>query len=285
MRKGDMVFWEISEFETTKEAIEAAGFRVPRNNYKSALIKALKILTKGNEKDYKRFNDKDDSVSFAIFARVITGDTIDMNKEIIVRLDKKTGVVHHTEGGVETAAAFTRICEVYGEQKLTINASQFRSVVTDAVREAYGVSVRSGGGVYYIDKRFDERRAKLQRLFDIFPGKAKLFSFPIHSDEGSLEVIENAASTDIFGEINTLIKEVNDAFRERKITKRQLEGARDRASSIVETIKVHEENLRGSLSKVSDELNRVRTALSGVFSKVEEGIVEPEDFMRMLKEL
>jgi hypothetical protein len=65
-RKGDLIFWDISELKTTKDALESLGFGafVPRNDFKSAIIKALKIVTKGNEKLYRRFNDESDSVSF-----------------------------------------------------------------------------------------------------------------------------------------------------------------------------------------------------------------------------
>lgn len=286
-RKGDIIFWEISELETTKEALEAAGFGafVPRNDYKSAVIKTLKLITKGNEKLYRRFNDKHNEVSFGVFVETVTGDSLAISKEIIVRLDKETGILHHVEGGPETVALFGHICEVYNSQKASIDSNQFRQVVLRAVQAAHGVKVRSGGGVYFIDERFDDSRSRLRDLFNAFPTKAKLFSFPIYSDEGSLEVIENAASEDIFGEINALIAEVDKEFRERKITRRKLEGARERATAIVESIAVHRENLRGSLEKVSDELNRVRTAISNVFEKVEEGIVEPGEFMDLLRGL
>ena len=54
--KGSMIFWELSEIQTTKDELAALGFSefVPRNDFKAALIKALKVVTKGNEKLYRR---------------------------------------------------------------------------------------------------------------------------------------------------------------------------------------------------------------------------------------
>ena len=287
-RKGDMIFWEISELSTTKEKLAELGFAdlIPRNDHKTALIKALKEVLKGDEKDYERFNDKGKSCHFAVLVKHIEGNRhLGYQAEINIRLEKESGVIYHEDSKPETAAIFAEICDEYQKQRLTINSNQFRSLVIKAVKEAYGVSVRSGGGVYYIDERFDENRVKLERLFQAFPGQAMLSSFPVYDNESTLQVIENGAYEEVYAEIETLVRDTEKAFKERKITKRQLEGKINEVEEIFKKISVHKENLRARAEALGAKALTFKRAVDLSFSKIEEGVIDPADFMKLLGEL
>lgn len=285
-RKGDLVFWEISELTTTKEHLESLGFDrlVPRNDYRSAMIKALKKITKGNDKLYRRFNDKAEEVSFAIFEQRISESDILLDREITITIDKKTGALSTK---AEYDGEFYRsIRDIYLNESKTIDSSQFRSMVLRVVQqECFGVPMRKGGGVYFIKESFDETQRKLNELFNAFPHQATLHRVPIYDDPSTLTALESAVSEDLTGDIESLVADINKRFEEGKITRRQLEGDQERIQKIVQKTEVHADALRAKASAIRAKLELAKKAVKSVIDKVESGIIEPKAFMKALGEL
>lgn len=284
-RKGDLIFWEISELTTTKAELEALGFAdfIPRNDYKSAMIKALKEFTKGNDKLYRRHSESAYSVSFTVFIEHEEEGHLDLQREVVIKLDKRTGAAAI---GSEDTDVCSRLVESYGRHKETIDSNQLRAMILKLVkRDCYGVPMRKGGGIYFIDAAFDDKRDRLTRLFETFSANAMLRSVPIYDDKSTVEAIEQVVSDNIFDEMDGLIADVNGRFKDGSITKRQLEGDKTRAETLLTKIKVHTENLHRKAGEVSERAFKLSTALELVFGRVEAGIVEPDDFMNALKGL
>ena len=290
-RKGDLVFWEISDFKTTKEKLESLGFGdfVPRNDHRATMIKALKTVTRGNEKLYRKFNDRSDLVHFGIFAENVSGDSLSIDRELIFKLDKITGAPGlllspgQDYAQISNTTLWKGIVTAYNAEMGSIDAGQFRSVVLRAVKKCYGIAMRRGGGIYFIDKRFDETRTKLQQLFDAFPTNTKIHSVPIYDDKGTEEAIEHAVNEDILSDIESLIEDINTKFNEGNITLRILEGRKNEAQEILNKAKVHESNLRKSVNKIKTRINNVTKALLAVTSKVEANTFDPADFYKELE--
>lgn len=284
-RKGDLIFWEISEMNVTKDLLEHLGFDkyVPRNDFKSALIKVLMQITKGNEKLYRRFNDVQGSVSFGVFYELVTGDNISINKELIVKLDKEHGNISFSDSAHPLVGP---IRDLYATAKETLDSRQVRSMILKIVKgECYGIAMRSGGGIYFLDKGFDHKREKLTEFFKKFPTTTKLHTIPMYDDNSTADAIEYAAKEDIFGDIDSLVADIDRRFKEGSITRRQLEGDKERASKILEKIKVHRDNLRKTESEVTAKLTVVSSTIEKVLGRVEDGLIEPADFMSMLGKL
>jgi hypothetical protein len=287
-RKGDLIFWSINELETTKDALIDLGFDrfVPRNDYKSALIKAIKKITRGDDKLYRRFGDAGDEVKFAVFNEVVSGDELNLDRELGLVLNKKSGVISPVRAEDTDSRLYALIQEEFRRAAKTIDSNQFRQLVLRIVRqEGWGVAMRDGGGIYFVDARFDKMLERLQSLFTAFQASATLHRVPIFDNAGTHEALSTAISEDIAGDIASLVADIDKRFKDGSITKRQLEGDMARAADIVEKYKIHSENLRARAGAINAKLHNVMTTLREVQDRVERGIVEPSDFMKSLESL
>jgi hypothetical protein len=285
-KKGVILTWELSEIKTTAENLSEAGFDkyLPSNGAKTAIIKALKKYKKTNsDKIYRRWEDVKDSVKFTVFAEEVQDNSLVMNGEATIELDKRSSDITLISG---STSAFQAIRELYASEGPTLNTDQFRTIVKNIVSsDLHGFSVRKGGGVYFIDDRFREGLAKLQDLFSMFPTNAKLHIIPVYNDKETLQTIEHHASENLFGEIETLIKEINDEFTKGTINSKKLDNRKEKASEILSEISVHRENLQASYEAIKARIEGVSKALDGVTSKVEDGIQSSESFLDMLEAL
>jgi len=284
MKKGNLIFWEISNFETTKEELIELGLEVfiPRNDYKSAMIKALHKITRGNERLYRRFNDNNDGkVSFGLFQEVTTPDNIEINKELIIKMNKITG---HIEFSDNDNAITSVISDEYERAKRTINSSQFRTLVLNIVKANHGVSLKKDGGVYFVDEKFKETVEKLKLVFNQFPS-AKLHVIELYNDPQTLDAIEFATSSSIFKDIEKVIKEVRNQVADGSITKKILSNRTEAAAKILEKIRVHEDSLRSKADELKNRLGKVVEVLDGVLVEADSIAMDPEDFMDALAKI
>ena len=90
---------------------------------------------------------------------------------------------------------------------------------------------------------------------------------------------------DVSGDIESLVNDIDRRFKDGSITKRQLEGDKERAEKIIEKMVIHKKHLRDRYLDVSNRLADVNKAINAVVSKVESELVEPDDFAKMLAEL
>lgn len=285
-RKGVLVTWELNDIRTTAEHLSDKGFDryLPSNGAKTALIKALKVFKKTNsDKIYRRWEDVKESANFTVFAEEVDGQSLKMNGEATVRLNKRSSELELLEGSGE---AFEKIKELYLAEGPTLNTDQFRAIVKNVISEdLHGFSVRKGGGVYFIDERFNEGLKKLKELFGMFPMNARLHIIPVYNDDETLQTIEHHASEEMFSAIDFLIKDIDSEFSKGTINSKKLDSRKEKADEILTTITLHQENLRGEYEKVKSKLESVRKALESVTVKVEEGIQDSNDFMQLLGDL
>jgi len=284
-KRGDLIFWEISEFSTSKERLIELGFEelMPRNDYRTAAVKAIRKLTKGGDKMYRKFNDTSKSVSFGVFLENTTDEDIALNREMIVHVDKRTGKVTIPTGDVAARETFH---DEYHIAKETIDASQIRTLIMRIVRrECFGFGMRKSGGIYFIDERFMGTMGKLEKLFAAFQESCRLHRVPIYDDPGTQEAIEHAASEDISSEIDVIIRRVQEGMKKGTLTRRGLDGQVSVANEIFAKIKVHEDNLRSRLEEIQGKVLKVKEVFGRVMDDAGKIALDPEDFMSALGEL
>ena len=276
--KGLFIYWEMSEVKTSKALLGDLGFWdfIPRNDYKTALIKALKIYTKGNEKLYKKFNDIPESVSFTVFISQVNEDDLSLNKEITIKLDKKTGIL---------TGAIPEIEEAFRQEMTTIDGTQLRALILKVLRRtSHAVSMRSGGGIYFIDQRFVDNLEPLEALFRAIEG-AKLYKVPVYSENTTLEAIEDATASEVFTDIETMVSEITKDFNNGKLTERRLNTKIDEANQIIKKIKLHEANLRSRASSVSQKVQSLSSLLEATTGKIAQGLEAESSFLDTLASL
>ncbi len=289
-RKGDIVWWSIRELETTKEKLVDLGVPsqfIPRNDFKSALIKALiKITTKktgvrlSKKKIYKRYKDQGRYVRFGVYEWQFdpTGE-LALPREIVVTLDKDVGVVTSDTPG----EFFDEIKATFMHEKTTINSKQLRTVLSRIIRRTLrGVQMRDGGGVYYIDKSQDHKREELLKVFREFSVHARLHVVPANNDAQTSAEIERATTVMFVEEVDALIKDINQRFESGRITRRQLENQQQRIDEILQRHSENAENMRTQAQAIKAKLLLTELAVKEVMGRVDAGIIEPQDFMNAL---
>lgn len=288
MKKGDLIYWEVSDMSVDPTVLADLGFEayVPRNDYKSAMIKALRIVTKGNDKLYRKKEDAH-FVVFAVFSQVSTSNDISINKEFAFKVNKKTGEVTSDDPDFSGFYFDSGLKSAYDSSKATLNSEQIRSMLSKSIKkDFYAVSLKSHGGVYFVDQsKTDAAQEKFRTLFNAFPEQMRLRIMAIHDDKNSVEAVEGAVADEVFSEIEALISGIDKDFKEGVITRKKLENDKAEAEKILEKIQVHANNLSSKLKSIKDKIGTVSTALAKVTADVESGIVEPEDFMKMLREI
>ena len=280
MKKGTQLFWEISEFSIAPEELAALGFGdfVPRNDFRSAMIKALHKYVKGNERLYRRFDDNHESVSFGVFVQETGGGDIAIAKELILKVDKKTG-------RVDAEIYPNQLKLDYDAGKITLNSNQIRSMIPRFIRDNHGVSMRRSGGMYFLDNRHDNTVIeKLRLLFQMLPGSA-LREITLHDDAGTLDSIEEAISQTYQKEIDDLVAAVEEGYKKGTITAKQIENRKADAEKILLELKLHETNLRKQANRLKERAAKVSEVLSNQIAVAEGSILDATDFTGLLRSL
>jgi len=282
-KKGELIFWEIPEMDVDREEIETLGFGhlVPRNQYRAAMLRAIKKLTKGRERMYRKFNDRVGNVQFGVFSEHVNGSDISLDKELIISLDKVTG---STTSNVP-CDFYEKIKELYSDARESLDSSQLRSLILRIVKRQYaGIAMRKSGGIYFIDKTFSEDFTRLESLFRAFPD-CRLHRVPIYDDNGTVESLEHAASEDIGGEIAEIMAAVAEKMRKGMLTRRQLEGKVKEAEEIFTKLEVHKDNLKSKYELIKDRLEKTKANFKSLMDGAGSVALDPSDFMAELRGL
>lgn len=240
VRKGSLIYWEISEFSTSKEVLRGLGYGdlLPRNDAKASLIKALKQVTRGNPLFYKRFADHGKFVRFTVVnpktveARNAEGQQdvdLQFQKEITISLEKSSGVVTFVSGNDQGHAGdaefFNEIRAIYDRERHTIDTTQFRALLVRFIREqGFGVAMRSRGGIYFLDERKAEVLATLRATFEHFRGHAKLYALSMYDEEGTRVAVRDAAVENLMGDIEEAVTSLKEQVEQAQADAREAAG-------------------------------------------------------------
>lgn len=290
---GNLIYWSIDKVTLNKD--DLAGILkdlglsedlIPRNDHKTALIRALRDITKGDERFYRRFHDSKESVRFAIILPEETQTTavdydIDFKKEVILTLYKDSGRV---KADVEHPM-LQPILDNYEANRLNLDANQLRSVILKIVRnDCLGVSMRKQGGIYFIDQKNQKQMAKLAGLFERLGGDNILSQVPIYDDKSTQDALELAINDDIISELQTIIEEIEIKLENGGISAKVLEGRKEEATNLMNKIIHHEANLRNKANELRSKTEQFQKALESSLD-VALNIVKPFDLSEALRAL
>ncbi len=283
-KKGTLIYWEVYEFKTHAEQLEDLGFKdyLPRNDAKTALIKSLRFATKGQERFYKKFADGKHEVRFAVVHPDLVPDVngeldIDFTKELMLSLDKSSGYLRCTRGNDTSSRQefYEKIQNDYRAERGSIDSVQFRMLVLKFIRRAaYGISMRSGGGIYFIDDRKRNELDQLQRLFAAFRSTCTLYEIPVYQDGDTMKALQDATLQSITGEVDTLLENLQSGNITQTVIKnrfKEVTELRERVIFHESTLRSEVDGLRSRIDKINDFIGRINSG-----EKV-------ETFMDMLK--
>jgi len=265
--KGHIIFWEISEFTTELGEIERVLKNIgvnpedylPRNDYKSSLLRGLKVTLKKDKDDdrfYRRLDDKPTGVKFAVIVpkEFWVGSTltdIEFKKEVLIELDKTTGKVTY-----DHESAFSdSVNDAYREAKQHLDAKQFRSLLLKLLKEeCRGVALRKAGGVYYVSEADLPKLDKLRQLFEAFKKDARLEEIPIFNDASTEQAIEHAVTDDLLTELEMLRAEMID----KKMTDVILRNRREAINQLIERVNHHRDDLRSQHVTLDNKFSEMK---------------------------
>lgn len=295
--KGNVVFWSVRGFNIPTEELEAAlsslgfdpGEFIPRNNFKSAMIKALKTLNKDysglGKRDYERCLDAGNYVTFTVYEVNPTGTDVDLDKQLVFKLDKTHGNIDILSQ-TTSEAYVQKLREEYNKEKVSLNSTQFSATVLDVVeKEGRGFKMRPGGGVYFMHPSKDSVRLKLKALFEKFPEHMKFNTVPVYSDPDTLDTLQDASLAYLTQDIETLKGIIERDIRSGALTPRKWKAKKEAADSIVEKLALHGEFLRTEAAGIESKLSGIKQYLQDTTAKVESETVDPEDFIKLLEDL
>jgi hypothetical protein len=269
-RRGTVLTYEVpTDLYVSPQELADKGYAdfLPRNNYKSAFISALKKVYKDKEHFYRRFNDDSSSstCSFACFVESRTENDIDVNKELVIHIDKKLGYITvDAEDELSEAKKdlLARVKEAYDKEQVQFNAEQFRRVIKNVLEQSYAVSIKKGSSVYFLDKKYDLFRDKIFELETHFP-QISIQGFDMGSDEGALKTLDKNVREDVLGNVENLIKEFKKEIDEGTITNKKVQNKTEQINSIIEKAQAHAHNLldegRELLSGIKEISKRVES--------------------------
>ncbi len=280
MQKGNLIFWNISDVETSKTYLESMGFDAPRNDFRTSLIKALKVYTTETDLKYRRFNDGNGECSFQIYEEKVEQGELEFDKIFKIILDKKDGSLSSRR-----PLAGTRLEDLYNHACETLDSNQLRNLILKVVKnECHAISMRPSGGIYFIDDQFKDTLDRLRDLFSKFDG-AKLQVIPVYNNDDTNDAIETAATSHLTTTIESTVEELKKKFSKGKVERSDITAAKNRAKEAMEKIDIHKENLREAYEDLSKRSRDVSERLNKTIEDVERGNDLSASFLSNLRDL
>jgi hypothetical protein len=270
--KGHYVWWEVKNLDIPKIQLEkqlaALGYEdfVPRNDYKTALIRALRNLLKADDNDrfYRRVEEGKHAHFFVVLPKWVYDEIgvsdVSYQKELKVTINKEDGRLTFDD---KKHPIIQKLRDQYREAHKFLDAQQFRTILTRIVREhCFGCSVKSHGGVYYVPECFVEELDNLRAVMNLFPDNVcMLFETPVYNDEQTSRAIEWSINNDIVDEITKLIEDVMSKDKDGKLTTKILGNRREEARNLMKKIKIHEDDLRNKAGDLEEKAIKLEQIL------------------------
>lgn len=267
--KGKLVTYTVpTDFFVDPRELVAAGYRdyAPRNNFKGCFIAALRRVYKNRDRFYRKFNDNDYDVTFALFLEEHFDDDVDVKKQLVAKLNKHSGRIEFTTEGFEELR--TKILEAYEYERSNYNGGQFRSLIKNLLKSCYAVSIKRGSSVFFIDKKYEVFQEKLKDLPNHFP-QVQILLWDIGEDEGAVDVINEAVKRDISKDVEDIIKGIKKEIEDGNMTQKKMENKTEEISKVIEKAKAHAHNLMGEGKGILERLNILKDEVEEAEGKVE----------------
>jgi len=288
--KGRIVTWFIGDtFRTTADKLVELGLEkiIPRNAYQTALKKSVDLvkdrlwnavtgLPRSEKVRRAKFMDVEGKLGYVLVVPYLDGQEYATKNALSVKVDKKTGALDFTQGEIghdQFTELSDEIIAKYRVEKNTVDADQFRAVVGRLVEKCNGISLRSTGGIYYIDERYSEQYAKVKSVFDVFPGVTNLIAMPVYDDAETLNSIEFSTTRTFDGELNSFIAKAQKEISTGSLTTKRLKGLMNEFDDVKRRASEHAENMRTSYEMIKQKNDDLLSAMKHALVKAKDDAI------------
>lgn len=261
---GDMVWWTLSDASTPRADLEAiwsgVGLSMSLLPESPTAEKAFKTAARScqvgvPDKLIRLGKDEEDELVFAVVHETRTGDgSVHHHQEARVILNR---AAEQVASDVPDHALVQAIRDAYQLLRHTHTADDVRRAIVKALRSWAAVTLREGGGVYWVPRTYSREVRRLEEAIGRI-GSSHLYVIPVHHTSAGVDTLGEVAKGSLEAELAALQQELQ-AFQahppERASTlERRLEAftaLRSRAQLYRDILKVHVDDLEAQLDTMA----------------------------------
>jgi hypothetical protein len=272
---GDMVFWSLADARIDRIALESlwsqAGLSEDLLPDAPTAEKALKLAVReahvGNTDCLIRLAKEDaDEIVFAIVHEQRTGDgDLDYRTEARISLDRRREVFSSDRPGHDLVTGVKSRFDLY---RATHHPDDVRRTIVKALHSFAAVTLREGGGVYWVPAPFAEKLRRLQSAVEQI-GTSRVYLLPVHRSRDSEQTLGEIARGSVEQELDDLKREIAEFTstppeRASTLTRRleAFDGLRARARLYRDVLHVQVQDLDQQLGQLSRVVERLLTQKS-----------------------
>lgn len=267
---GDLVWWTLSEAAVSRATLEAlwagAGLSEALLPEPPTVEKALKTAIRTcqvgvADKLIRLGKDADDELVFAIIDERRVGDgSLEHHQEARVILNRAT---EHLGADAPDHALVVSIKDRFDKLRSTHTADDVRRMLVRALRSFAAVTLREGGGIYWVPRTFERDVRRLEQAVGSL-GSSKLYVIPVHHTVAAASTLGEVAKGSLETELAALQEELR-AFQaeppDRTSTlERRLHAfaaLKTRAQLYRDVLKVQVDDLEGQLDAMGKAVEQL----------------------------
>lgn len=255
---------------------------LPKNSYKNALLRALRVMLKNDNRFYKRLRDVADSCTIPVILPVEVFDSkvladIEFQREVVITLDKNDGSLQFNR----KTSFNNELTKKYKELQKTLDAEQLSNILINIVRtQCYGVSIKLG--VYYVPEAHSKQLKILEKICGSFKEhEIELFQIPVYSDPESKKAIQAAVEDDLIDRLEVMKEDFAKLVRAGKLS-RDLRGNRlSEMNALVKRMEVYKKDLASKAKTIELRLDSFKNKISK-YNKFSEDAQKDKGFLDSL---
>jgi hypothetical protein len=269
---GDVVWWELTDARTSCAQLEkiwrdaglpAEHLPEPPSSERSLRVAAREAQVGLPDRLLRLAKVADDEVVFAVVHEQRPGDgSVVYTQEARVALDRRTDALVSDDASNEVVAAVSNRFETL---RHTYTVDEVRRAVIRTLQSLAAVTLRQGGGVYWVPTPFSGRLRQLQAAVANI-GSSQMFLLPIHRSADAEKTLSAVARGSIEEELAVLSAEVEEFLaappeRQSTLTRRleMFDELRARAG-LYETV------LKSSLDGVRQQLDTMASSVESLLA-------------------
>lgn len=211
---GDLVFWSLSDAEIQRSALEAlwanAGLSADLLPEAPTAEKALKVAVRecavGHPEHLLRLGKEDvTELVFAVVHEQRQGDgSLVYDQQAKIRLDRVNEQLTSDDSTHEIVVA---VRSAFERLRLTHTADDIRRAVVKTLRSFSAVTLREGGGIYWVPRPHADQLRHLQHAIEQI-GSSAFYLLPIHESGDASRTLGDVAKASVEEELAALKREI-----------------------------------------------------------------------------
>lgn len=211
---GDLVYWTLAEARIQRASLESlwSAAQLPVNllpeepTAEKAIKTAVRESQVGQQERLIRLGKEDEAeIVYAVVREHRHADgSVSYNQETRVLFDRKSEAITADDQGHELVAAITGR---FVELRSTHTADDVRRAMMRVLESCAAVTLRNGGGVYWIPAPYAETVRRLQKAVQGI-GSSRVYLLPVHKSDDAGRALGDAAKSAIEEELAALKTEI-----------------------------------------------------------------------------